>query len=366
MNSQHWKDALLVLNQCLRLDPYYSEAYYSRGLAHERLRQWKEALTDYSVYLDRYPDHTEALFSRAKVRYQLALYEQAREDFKRLLYLPAGETNAVFFRTSGFGGQTDQIFTAQGAGKGYLFNYLGLVETKLQHLPAALAYFDSALNHSPGEADTWVNRGIVFQQLGKSTEAESDYAKALVINPYHALAKHNLSTLQGNSFAKKSAALLDSAIADNPSLPYAYAARAYAQLEKKDYQGAREDYTRAIRIDSSQADYFLNRGLANEKLQRTREAYKDYSHALLLDERFEKAWLNRGNLLMRMGELQEAIEDYSSAIVFNKNYASAYYNRALAYQRLGRNEEACRDAQKAETLGMQAAAKVRLKVCSNN
>src|SRR6476620_9802131 len=70
MDVQSYKTALAHFNECLRLDPYYMEAYYYRAQVRENMGDSKGALTDFNIYLESKPQNTEALFSRAMLRYQ--------------------------------------------------------------------------------------------------------------------------------------------------------------------------------------------------------------------------------------------------------------------------------------------------------
>lgn len=361
--QEKWSESIDAFNDCLRINPHFAEAYYSRGLARERQKKYSDALTDYSIYLELKPDHSEALLNRAQLRYQLKLYELAKEDFQRLLQIPQNETSTVYFRQQAFGGGVDHIFTTQGAGKAYLFNWLGLTDTKLQLFPSAIIHFDSALQLSPRDADIFVNRGIAHQQNNELTKARQDFEKALSLNPHHATAKYNLYVLQTGK--KSDATLLDSALSDNAHLPYAYAEKAYQYMQNENYPKALQYYNEAIRLDTSEPTYYLNRGVVHEKLQQYTAAYRDYSTALKLDEHFEKAWLNRGNVLMKQQKFQEAVEDYTSALVYQPEYSSAYYNRALAYQKLNQMAEACRDLHQAEGRGMKIPSSLRSQVCKN-
>jgi tetratricopeptide (TPR) repeat protein len=113
LEENKFKQALAHFNECIRLDPYYMEAYRSRAQAKEGLGDVKGALADYSIYVDSKPGQPEALLSRAVLRYDLGQYVPAREDFLNLLKLPPGHTNKIFFRQDP-GAGTDKIFTVQG------------------------------------------------------------------------------------------------------------------------------------------------------------------------------------------------------------------------------------------------------------
>lgn len=365
MDNNDWEAALKSLNTCLQIDPSFADAYYARGLVQEHFELWAEALTDFSIHLTFKPDHNEALFKRAQLHYKLKHYVLAKEDFLNLLSLPVGETSTIFFEQGNFNGGVNQIFTAQGSGKKRIYNWLGLTETALHEYSQALVRFDSAIRLSPHDPDLYVNKGITLEKYGESGQANAAYAKALEINPEHALAYFNLQALSSKLNQAQSTRLLDSAIAHNTSLPYAYAERGYLNLSNKKYKEALADYNQAIKINPKEADYYLNRGIIHEKLKQFAEAYNDYSFAIQLDESLASAWLNRGNVLLRLNKQNLAVEDYSSAIAFETDYAAAYYNRGIAYYQLKQYAEACRDLRMAKRLGQTLPSSLEGKACGD-
>lgn len=366
MDNHNWEEALRTLNYCLEIDPAFADAYYARGLVKEHFELWNEALTDFSIHLSFKPDHNEAVFKRAQLHYQLKHYALAKEDFQNLLSLPTGETSTIFFEQGSFKGGVNQIFTAQGSNKKRVYNWLGLTETALHEYTQALIHFDSAIHLAPNDPDLYVNKGIAFEKNGAFNKAKSAYTKALEINPAHGLAYFNLQKLSSTLNQTPSTNLLDSAIAHNSNLPYAYAERGYLLLKNGEYNSALIDYNRAIEINPKEADYYLNRGVIHEKLKQLKEAYDDYSIAIKLDESLSSAWLNRGNVLLKLNKEKLAIEDYSAAIIFEADYAAAYYNRGIVYYRLKQYAEACHDLRTAKRLGHSLPAALESKVCSSN
>lgn len=362
-NAGNYKLALEYLNKCLTESPGFAEAYFTRGAAKEQLQDLAGANTDYNIYLELKPDQPEALLSRATVGYQLGFYDRAKADFLKLLTLPAGETNTVYYNQSASSTGSNQIMTAQGLIKPQLYNYLGLVETKLGRYKEAIGWLDSAIAIDPKNADYLVNRGIAKESLNDIT-ASADYYAALALRPDHAIALHNLAVLKrktGEIGAMNDD--LDKAIESDSSMLYPYLERAYQRMEGGYYKGALEDYNQALEIQSNDPEIWLNRGHVKEKLNDYKGAQSDYTKAIALKENYEKAWLNRGNVLSKLGRIEDAIEDYTVAITFNPEYAAAFFNRAIARQRNKQLTEACQDLQRAETLGQVVSEKMKKEIC---
>lgn len=364
-NRGDFTTALQLLNECLKTNPYYYEAYALRGSVREQLKDNDGALIDYSIYLENNPENLEVLMGRAVLRYRIGFYDQARTDFQTILTLPyGGATNSIFYKQSAsVGDRNPMMTTTQGNHTSYIYNYLGLTEGKLKNLKSSKAYFDSAIRLDEKEPDYFVNRGLVREALGDSL-AYRDYERALKLNPNHTLAQHNMMAYREKKTKDLSLEQrLSKTIEADSTMLYPYLERAQQRYEAKFYEGAHDDYSMALAIDTSNVEIWLARGLTREKLKNFKGAFSDYTKAIDLKENYEKAWLNRGNVLMKLERFEDAIEDYNVAILYKPDYTIAFYNRAMAKARLKKNNEACADITQAESLGMKVEGKVKSKVC---
>jgi tetratricopeptide (TPR) repeat protein len=364
-NDGDLNKARTLLDECLKINPYYYEAYALRGSVREQMKDPDGALVDYSIYLENAPSNLEVLMSRAVLRYKLGLFEQAKHDFLKLLTLPyGGETNTLIYRQSASVGDKNPIMTTNaGYHQSHLLNYLGLTEGKLKNLEGSKRYFDSAIRMEAHEPDYFVNRGLVREALGDST-AYLDYERALRLNSNHTLAKHNLDAfLQKQKNKLTLEERLSKTIEADSTMLYPYLERAQQRYESKFFEGAHDDYTMALEIDSTNVEIWLARGLTREKLKNFKGAFSDYTKAIDLKEDYSKAWLNRGNVLTKLERYDDAIEDYTVAILYRPDYEIAYYNRAMAKAKLKKNAAACTDLSQAESLGMKVDKKVKQKIC---
>jgi len=361
LDEEQYEQALTLLNESIKLNPKYAEAYSARGEVRERLNDLDGAMIDYAICVELLPDWFEPLFSLAVIRYELKLYSLAKQDFLKLQHLPAGHTNRILYRQTAQGSGTDKVMTAQGAIKSELYNYLGLIETQLQNCRGGISYLDSAIKLNPHEADYFVNRAQA-KQACKDQSAQDDFKRALAIDPDHSLTKHNQAVQSKEDSFDQTEKQLTEIIQNDSTLQYPYIARGYYRLTNGNLKGALADYDYALKIDDHDPHLWLNRGLTKEKLQDYVGAFSDYTKAIDLQENFANAWLNRGNVLMKQSRFQDAIEDYTVAILHQPNYGYAYLNRALSkhYQKL---PGACEDLTQAEALGMKVDKAVRDEIC---
>lgn len=362
MDVQSYKTALAHFNECLRLDPYFMEAYYYRAQVRESMGDSKGALTDFNIYLESKPQNTEALFQRAMLRYQYAQWAMAREDFLNLLKSPTGETRSVFFATDRESG--NPIVTTQSNMIPSVLNYLGLVDIKLKNFDRAVRYLDSAIRLDQKNPEFFVNRGFARQEMRDTVHATEDYQRALALNGESSVARYNLAVLsakKGN--LKEVEKLLTEAIERSPQDAHYFAGRAINYTAQGDLQKAIADYSSSIHLDNHNAEVWMKRGLLKQHLKDFHGALADYTQSIKLKDDNEKIWVLRGNLMLEMKRVKEAIEDFTIAATLKPEFGHAYYSRALAYQRSGNLKDACEDLKKAQGLKVSVDAKVKAAIC---
>ena len=108
--------------------------------------------------------------------------------------------------------------------------------------------------------------------------------------------------------------------------------------------------TRAIASDPSQAGYYVDLGIALQRLGQSDAAVANYDKALALQGDYIAALYNKANALKSLLEFEAAVECYSRVLDLNPAHAEAYCNRGNALRSLHRVEESLRDFEKAVAL----------------
>jgi tetratricopeptide (TPR) repeat protein len=162
----------------------------------------------------------------------------------------------------------------------------------------------------------------------------------------------------------------------------------FEMLNQNDYQGAIDQFTRAIDIDPAQFDAWNGRGVARNMLGDNQEAITDFNQALQINSGSITTEINRAKVYIELEDYTNAMADLDHAISVDPYIAEAYYYRAwiysaqgddtkavieltqaiendqenstyyfargLAYERLGQSDASAADVQKAEELGRTA------------
>ncbi len=99
-----------------------------------------------------------------------------------------------------------------------------------------------------------------------------------------------------------------------------------------------------------------DRGVANARRGRHRQAIEDFNRAIQLYPEFAAVYNNRGNVLLGLDATREAIKDFDRAIALAPGYAAAFSNRAGAFIKLGQPEKAFADYARAIELTPSSTA----------
>ncbi|GAA0730572.1 hypothetical protein GCM10009430_41880 [Aquimarina litoralis] len=191
-----------------------------------------------------------------------------------------------------------------------------------------------------------------------------------------------------------------------------YVNRGLARDKIKEYDGAIQDFTEAIKLDSTDMASFIDRGLSKMHAGYFAEAIKDYEYVIHVNTdskmvqnaiywmarinfsqgKFDEVVRNcddyfkvnsidaelyfiRGTANDMLGNFEQSIKDYSKAIKLYPNYYQAYANRGTAKINLltgkgnlepsrGETKNACRDLKKALEMGDNSVEDLIYVYCS--
>lgn len=111
-----------------------------------------------------------------------------------------------------------------------------------------------------------------------------------------------------------------------------------------------------------QYDDYLNNGLKKERNKDYQGAIEDYTRAINIDPKSGLAFYNRGVVKYEIKDYYGAIADYTNAIAISP-HGVAYFNRGLANIKIGQKESACLDFSMASDCGLSLADKAKKIYC---
>lgn len=248
----------------------------------------------------------------------------------------------------------------------------------------------------------YYGRGMAFAGQGKTTEALSDFEKAIKIDPKYneAICERGIIYIskgdkekgcidlqkakkQGNEKAKSlfeknacsdiSASFVtagdikfsnkdykgafedyNTAVQLNSDSFEAYMKRAKCNIELKKYAKAISDCDKAIKIKNDTVQVFYVRGLAYNASENFSAAFNDFSAVIRIDPNNYDAYIQRGTACEGLQKYRSATYDYTEAIRIRPKDGMGYYKRGLANQD-AKDGSACKDFIMAASFGYDDA-----------
>jgi tetratricopeptide (TPR) repeat protein len=174
--------------------------------------------------------------------------------------------------------------------------------------------------------------GFILAKLGASLPEASEAINLMTSNKDDSYSTHPNKTKRLAAVKKgydkaliKEITVYQSKSIDQTAEEYFY--RGLIKFNKKDYNGAIFDYTKAIELNSNNSSIYHNRGLAKINLGDIEGSIEDYTKAIELDPDYVSAYMNRGNVKSNLKDYYGSIADHTKAIEIDPNYAPAYMNR---------------------------------------
>ena len=172
------KKAIEYLNNAIKLQPDYANAYNLRGSAYIGLGQYQLALADINQAIQLNPDDAGYLYNRAAVYSILGLYKRAIEDYNEALRLkPHNIISGIAYF---------------GRGNAY---------QSLDQYQLAIENYNKAIRLRPDYASAYYNRGVAYRSLDQYQLAIEDYNEAIRLQPDYVDAYYNRGIaylIQGN------------------------------------------------------------------------------------------------------------------------------------------------------------------------
>jgi tetratricopeptide (TPR) repeat protein len=177
-----------------------------------------------------------------------------------------------------------------------------------------------------------LGRGYVhLRQKKNSFSSKFQYGYALALGVMLLAFAHG--AYGRNAVWKDTSALFSDVIDKYPETGIAYNNRGNVRRDRHDFQGAMEDYNRAIELNYT--DAYNNRGILENRMKDYKSAIEDFNRALRGKADREKAYYNRGIAKLNLEDFNGAEEDFSRAIEINPGYSDAYNNRGFVrYEKL--------------------------------
>ena len=259
---QQYDLALADVSRALATDSTKGAIYDYRGQLKFLRQDIRGAYDDYSLCLTVEAQNTDCLLHKAEIDIILKNYDIAMKHINDALRVDERIAKGYYLKGRLYAASGDTSLsvssyqTAIEVDPNYYDAYIevGLLYAGKQHTLAE-EYYNSAIDLKPKSIEAWYNKAMFLQETGYKSPA--NYTRAF--------------------------ACYDTILKIDPKFSAANFNKGFIQLVYlRDYSKAISDFTEAIRLFPQYYQAYYNRGLAQEKLGRLKEAETDYREALAI------------------------------------------------------------------------------------
>lgn len=211
---------------------------------------------------------------------------------------------------------------------------LALCLDKLGHRDEAVVQLKEALKLKPNYGTGWLTLGQLYEESGRTNDAEQCYSAALTnrINQADDLAALALFCMKRSWFGQ-AATNFSAAIELSPSDPNlrSQAGRAYAALGRHDE--ALRQYAAAVELDPNRPQAHMQLAVELGRLRKTALAESEFREVLRLDPNSIQAQANLGIALYEQDKFAEAQKEFENLLSRNPGNAAATHYLELLRSR---------------------------------
>ncbi len=234
----HWKNAITVFENAVRVTEKNYTAYNNLGTAYGKKNNYDKAISSYNKALNIKPDYTAALFNIGTAFMAKGNFDKAVSYFNRTLKIDPKYINVhnnlgdIFFSRRKFDkayfhfneilkidpeyadahSNLANVLTAQERLDEAVFHYKQALRIKPDHTDAhynfgtllvrqkkidqAVVHFAEAIKIDPDYVKAYNYIGVILAQKGKPKKAGLFFSKAIQIRPDYSAARKNLEILK--------------------------------------------------------------------------------------------------------------------------------------------------------------------------
>ena len=203
-HQQDFEKSFQYINQSLRIDPRFRDAYVLKGTNYMFMGKIDLAKSSYETAVQQDPEFYEAYLMLGSI-YQAEKNPICIEYYTTAVTLQPKNTHVLYalaYAKQVFGKDDEavtiyrkmiQIDTMYYEA---LFQIGHIKQFTIGDLDSAIYYYNSSLQTEPRFVEAWHNLGLCYEEKGDKTRALQSYAKALKYNPDFELSRKQADALR--------------------------------------------------------------------------------------------------------------------------------------------------------------------------
>lgn len=209
-----------------------------------------------------------------------------------------------------------------------------------QQYGPAIREFDKALRENPNDAETYAQRGTVYDRQGDFDHAIKDLSEAIRLDPTMVGPYINRSySYRSKGNLPMALADINSAVKLEPSNSDLLYRRGYIYARMGDHDKAIDDFTAMIALSPHEPLGYKERASEYAAKEDYKDAIADADSAVKLEAANASNYSLRAAVEARAHEYDKAIADYAKAFALDRSDLQYAYAQANLYKYLGRIDE---------------------------
>lgn len=201
--QMNFEKSFYHLNQALRIDPKYRDAYIMKGSNYLFLGNRELAKSSYETAVQQDPNFFEAYLMLGSI-YQAENNKICIEYYRTAVRLKPNDPDVLFSlayaeQVFGMSNQAIALYRRMiRIDTSYVqaLNQIGVIKQyDLKQLDSAMYYYNSALQSEPMFVEAWHNLGMCYEEKGDRFRALDCYKKAVKYNPNFELSRERAKAL---------------------------------------------------------------------------------------------------------------------------------------------------------------------------
>lgn len=297
---QNNEAALKDYNKAVELKAKNPGVYNNRGALYAEIGEPQKAIADYTQSIALLYGYAVPHFNRGLLYMEAGQYRRAIGDFERVVrfaprfgggYVMLSHCYAMQSKWQKALKPLNQLISSR-PDYTRAYSARGNILYELKEYAAAAADFEKVVEIAPGHAWSHYRLGVIYEKLGRISQAREEWALAYRLEPK--LVRASSSLMQNIA---PDIAGLDARISRTPADPELFYWKGNLYADALQWEEALENFNEAIRLNPKFVSAYNDRGAVYLEMGRSAEALKDYNRVLELDPSMKTARLNREWLL---------------------------------------------------------------------
>lgn len=362
IEMEKYDNALKACQKVLKINPDLTEAYNLMGISSRRKGDIDKAIHFYNRILKEDPCYPKVNYNMGIALAKKGEIEEAKDFYLKAIHCnknfasPWNNLGYIALERGDIDSAIDHFRKAISINPHHPLAHSNLAEAFLRkkRIPEAREEVEKALSLDASFPGPHNVLGNIYSELGEFEKAEQAYQKAITIQPSYFKAYFNL----GNIFFKKKAytqalPFFQKSIRLNPGFGNGYAGLGDCYLLLKQYDKAETEFKRAYEKGYETARLHLNLSYIRIRHKDFSGAIESATRAIKLDPLLEMAHKNLAIVYFKQGKLSRAELEFKRVLEINPRNGAIHCNLFVIGILKKEYKKALKHMKMAEKLGVQ-------------